>query len=187
MRTQHCTQAKRDKFGQLQSLGAGEFAHLNGSLEKHLTGTYSLLKSWFACDSLCDAGLYHAAYGTAGFEQKMLGVDDRHAIRSIIGSEAEAIVYLYCACDRQIVFAGLKAQHPVGFRDRFTGQYFDLSEQQAHDFCELTVANELDIAMNSASFIEQHGAGLKRLFAAMACNLTEAARQDIKNVLGKID
>lgn len=178
-------QRHHDKFEQLRKLGAGEFAHFNGSLESHLVGTYSLLKSWQAEDDLCDAGLYHAAYGTAGFKENMLSVNKRDDIAAIIGKRAEAIVYLYCACDRQFVFEKIKAAQPILFRDRFSGECFSLSQQQSYDFCELTVANELEIARNSDEFIRQHGAALIRLFVAMRSYLSEAANQEIKNVFGE--
>jgi Tautomerase enzyme len=43
-------------FAKLQSLGAGEFAHLNGSLATHLRGTEALLREWGAADVVCVAG-----------------------------------------------------------------------------------------------------------------------------------
>ena len=89
-----------DKFKQLALLGAADFQHLNGSLIEHLKGTRDLLASWSAAKTLQDAGLYHAAYGTAGFNQQMISVEQRTKIANIIGPSAEEIVYQYCACDR---------------------------------------------------------------------------------------
>jgi hypothetical protein len=48
----------------LKDLGVGEFAHLNGTLEHHLLGTCKLLMEWNNPEYVCDAGLYHAVYGT---------------------------------------------------------------------------------------------------------------------------
>ena len=89
-----------EKFEQLSELGAGDFAHIDGSLLDHLNGTKHLLASWSASETLLDAGLYHAAYGTAGFSESLVSTFQREKITTIIGKEAEAIVYLYCACDR---------------------------------------------------------------------------------------
>jgi len=65
------------KFKQLSELGAADFAHINGSLIDHLKGTRDLLSSWSAPPALQDAGLYHAAYGTAGFEERMVAANQR--------------------------------------------------------------------------------------------------------------
>lgn len=35
-----------EKFEVLKKLGAGDFQHLNGSLEAHLKGTQKILESW---------------------------------------------------------------------------------------------------------------------------------------------
>ncbi|MDN3684622.1 hypothetical protein QW180_17835 [Vibrio sinaloensis] len=76
------------------------FQHLNGSLEAHLQGTQALLNRWGADEVLQVAGLFHAAYGTAGFDDNMVSLAQRDKIASIIGPQAEALVYLYCSCDR---------------------------------------------------------------------------------------
>lgn len=49
-------------FAALESLGAGEFAHINGALSEHLHGTRTILQSWGASADLQWAGLFHAAY-----------------------------------------------------------------------------------------------------------------------------
>jgi hypothetical protein len=81
-----------EKFKQLTKLGAADFAHINGSLIDHLKGTKDLLSSWSASQVLQDAALYHAAYGTAGFEEQMVAANQREKIAKIIGSQAEEIV-----------------------------------------------------------------------------------------------
>ncbi|GAL33384.1 hypothetical protein JCM19240_2080 [Vibrio maritimus] len=62
---------------------------------------------------LVDAGLFHAAYGTAGFDDNMVSLSQRHEIAGVIGEEAESLVYLYCSCDREEVFA------QFGHKNRF--------------------------------------------------------------------
>ena len=56
------------KLQTLIDMGVGEFEHVDGSLIEHLQATRQLLKEWGASEVLQDAGLYHAAYGTAGFD-----------------------------------------------------------------------------------------------------------------------
>lgn len=171
------------KFEALKKLGAGEFEHLNGSLIEHLEATYKLLKQWGAPEALCDAGLYHAAYGTDGFDPNVVQLSRRNEIASIIGQSAEAIVYLYCACDRNVVFSDFNAAEPVKFRNRFTLSEFSLTKEQAMNFCELTVANELELVLASDEFKTKHGSGLFDLFSKMAPLLSEVANRSVNDVL----
>ncbi|UXI04339.1 DUF6817 domain-containing protein [Photobacterium sp. TY1-4] len=165
------------QFEQLRALGAGDFQHLNGSLIAHLKETESILASWGADETLRVAGLYHAAYGTAGFQENMVSLTRRSEIAMIIGEAAEALVYLYCSCDRDSVFPQFSCSQdkPIVFKDRFTGTRFPLTDEQAKPFCELTVANELELVYASESFKQQYGAELFSLFEAMTPNLSDKA------------
>jgi len=172
-----------DKFEALQKLGAGEFQHLNGSLEKHLEGTQKMLLQWGANQILQDAGLYHAAYGTAGFEDSMIGTDKRQEIAKVIGVEAEQLVYLYCSCDREYVFPQFTQQSDIKFKDRFNGELFSLTEAQTQSFCELTVANELELVLESEGFKAKYGKELLTLFEGMKPYLTDKATAAYRNAL----
>jgi hypothetical protein len=163
------------KFEALKGLGAGEFEHLNGSLIQHLNSTTELLEKWGASTDLSDAGLYHAAYGTTGFDTQIVNLDMRSQIAEIIGIAAESIVYLYCSCDRDFVFTNIENDTPIQFRDRFTYTEFILAPKQAKEFCELTVANEMELVLSSTKFKEQHGEGLFQLFGKMECDLSSSA------------
>jgi hypothetical protein len=172
------------KFNQVAALGAADFAHINGNLIDHLQGTKELLASWSASKVLQDAGLYHAAYGTAGFEEQMVAANQREKIAQIIGPQAEEIVYQYCACDRDYFWPQLGIAKNPTFRNRFTLQTYPLKPQALKDFCELTVANELEIAMGGVDFVTQHGGGLLKLFTHMAPFLSPRANSAITRVLG---
>ncbi len=165
-----------DKFKILQELGAGEFQHLNGSLEAHLKGTQSLLHHWGASDVLQTAGLFHAAYGTAGFDDSMVSLGQRRHIAQIIGQQEEALVYLYCSCDRDFVFPQFGQTDKIQFKDRFNGKSFLLEEAMAKLFCELTVANELELVSSSEAFKLRCGAQLLNLFQKMDGYLSIEAR-----------
>lgn len=69
-----------EKFRKLSELGAGDFDHIDGVLVDHLIGTQSLLKKWQASEVLQDAGLFHAAYGTAGFSENLVATGQRNKI-----------------------------------------------------------------------------------------------------------
>lgn len=147
--------AKNQKLSALKELGVGEFAHLNGKLEAHLLGTYALLLEWENPEYVCDAGLYHAVYGTQPMER--LGIphndfspSDRPEIRAIIGEEAEHLVYLYGACDRDF-FYPLIGSPKATYRDRFTGETPELDSRTLRDLLEITLANELEISISGPS------------------------------------
>ena len=175
-----------EKFQKLTELGAGGFEHLDGSLIDHLKGTRKLLQQWGASTTLQDAGLYHAAYGTAGFSEHMVSINQRDKIAGIIGKAAEEIVYLYCACDREYFWPQFANSNHPEYKDRFTGRLFQPEPHQLREFCELTVANELEIANDNQPFIDQHGQGLYILFKNMNRYLSKHAGLSVGTILGSV-
>lgn len=172
-----------EQFEKLKALGAGDFQHLNGSLESHLKGTEAILESWGASDVLRLAGLFHAAYGTAGFDETMVSLAQRQEIARVIGEEAEALVYLYCSCDRDAVFAQFPSDEPIRFHDRFSGSTFELDSELCRLFCELTVANELELVHASDSFKQKYGKELAELFQSIDSFLSMEAKQAYRAAL----
>jgi hypothetical protein len=171
-----------EKFRLLIELGAGEFEHLDGSLIAHLEGTRCLLKAWNASDILQDAGLYHAAYGTSVFVQNVFKLSQREDVTKVIGGDSENIVYHYCACDRNVFFAQFgQVEKPV-FYDRFTTQKSVVSIELLQHLCELTAANETEIALNNPDFVAEHGSGLMDLFGRMQTFLSPSAQRKIQHV-----
>ena len=163
------------KIEALKKLGAGDFKHLNGALIDHLKGTRDILVNWGGNLTLCDAGLYHAAYGTNEFSESMVSLSKRQDIANLIGKEAEELVYLYCSCDRGFVFPKIGLSKYISFKDRFSGVEFLLSEKQAKLFCELTVANEMELVYSSESFKNKYGKELLKLFESMQNYLSPQA------------
>jgi hypothetical protein len=171
-----------EKFRKLIELGAGEFEHVNGTLIAHLEGTRCMLKEWGAAEVLQQAGLYHAAYGTVAFEQNVFELGQRKDVADIIGSDAENIVYHYCACDRERFFAQFGLVEQPLFFDRITAKELVISTDLLGQLCELTAANEIEIALGNPEFIRQHGAGLLDLFNKMAPYLSAAAQRKVQHV-----
>ncbi len=174
------------RFKALEALNAGDFQHLNGDLASHLKGTVSILKSWGASELLQTAGLFHAAYGTAGFDQNMVSLKQRDSIAKTIGKNEEALVYLYCSCDRGFVFPQFGRQTPIQFKDRFNEKLFPLDYETTKLFCELTVANELELVLTSEAFKKEHGKGLLSLFLGMETYLSSNAIKAFKDALENV-
>lgn len=114
---------------------------------------------------------------TTGFTQVMVPLEQRHLVADIIGAEAEAIVYRYCSCDRDLVWPRVGQAVPLPFEDRFTGETVSLPLFELREFCELTAANELQIAAGDPAFREQHRAGFTSLFRRMGPYLSDAGNR----------
>ncbi len=152
-------------FALQEVLGAERIKHPGGTLLAHLRRVHALTVAWGASPRTRLAAICHASYGTDGFPHSLLPVAERRRLRQVIGSDAEALVYRYGACDRSRTYLELgKGALPV--TDRFTGETSSLQGAELHDFAVLTIANELDVARHArppAADIEQ----LRRLFAAL--------------------
>ena len=133
----------------LQERGAGTLPHANGPLLDHLLGTEALLRSWRCTDAVVLAGLAHAIYGTDGFGDQLVGLDEHDLLLQAVGIEVEALVYLYASCDREVVHPRLAGQKTVLFRDRFTGETFQLSDEQARALANLTIANAVELFVSA--------------------------------------
>lgn len=151
----------------LEAFGADRFPHVNGSLANHLRGTEALLRRWGNREALCLAGLYHAVYGTAGIRGSLVGLESRDEIRELVGIEAESIAYLYGACDREAFHPRIGTPAQLRFADRYTGSQYSIGMPQLRDFCELTLANELELASSSDAFRARNRAELCALFERM--------------------
>jgi len=156
-----------EHYRRLLALGADEFPHVAGSLAPHLLRTASLLQQWGNRPALCLAGLYHAVYGTDGIRGSLVALEHRSAIAGIIGSEAESVAYLYGACDRDAFHPRIGTGAPLQFVDRFTLSEYPIQDTALRDFCELTLANELDLVQSSDAFSIKHRGELARLAGQM--------------------
>ena len=98
----------------LKEIGCGHQQHSgNRSLLHHLVGVSLILSERECSDALCIAGLFHSIYGTSVFSPKMVSMDDRDKIKSLIGIEAENIVYQFCILpkDRRAGIYALEESH----------------------------------------------------------------------------
>jgi hypothetical protein len=168
----------------LADANAGAIEHPGGTLLAHLTRVEALLASWEGRPALRAAGLCHAFYGTDGFPVPLLDLDRRADLAEAIGAEAEAIVYLYAACDRKATYRTL-AEDDAVLLDRFTGAEVQLGLGRRRDFAELTAANELDLAAISPEIRAEHGAALLSLFTGWRPLLSESAWAHCRSVLGQ--
>ncbi len=167
----------------LRAVGAAPCAHVNGTLEPHLRETERLLRRWGNRDAVCVAGLYHAVYGTGGIAGHLVGLDAREAIAAVIGVEAERLAYLYGACDRERFHPRIGTRLQNRFVDRFTDSEYAITDPMLRDFCEITVANELELALGNADFRRRHARALAELFGRMHGLISAGARGAASDLL----
>ncbi|MEV6118165.1 DUF6817 domain-containing protein [Streptomyces sp. NPDC052109] len=166
----------------LRDLGAADLAHPGGTLLAHLRRVERQLAQWGARPALRLAGLCHACYGTDGFPEALLPPDRRADLAGVIGTEAEALVYLYGSCDREASYPALAEDDGV-FRDRFTGRAHVPGAGPRRDFAELTAANELDLAVLDPAFRSRWGPALLGLFTRVRPLLSPPAWSSCEAVL----
>ncbi|MEV6279859.1 alpha/beta hydrolase [Nocardia sp. NPDC051832] len=135
-------------FDLQQALGAEHLDHPGGTLLAHLHRVHALTRDWNASPRTRLAAICHATYGTDGFAHPLLTRTDRNRLQHLIGPDAEALVYLYGACDRTRTYRGL-GQDPLPVFDRRTGTSRTIQAAELHDFAVLTIANELDVARHA--------------------------------------
>jgi hypothetical protein len=137
----------------LRAHGADDTPHIFGDLLTHLVGVEDLVRTWGGSDLLALAALGHATYGTHGFEPHLLEVDQRRVLVEVIGAEAEAFVYFYASCDRDVFYPQIvSADTQLGdlrFLDRFTGTTSTPGADDVRRFVDLTYANEVELAVSS--------------------------------------
>lgn len=88
-----------ERLDLLKRLGYAELTHdSHVPFLSHLIGTRRVLMAWEARPALCDAGLFHSAYGTEYFQPDAPAT--REEVAALIGPEAEEIAHAWCSIRR---------------------------------------------------------------------------------------
>lgn len=140
----------------LQNVGANASAHSGRELLDHLLGVHRVLQEWSARPALCDAGLFHSVYGTESYSVKTLPISRRREIEGLIGTEAENLVYLFCAKDGERFIASLSSGTPYSIYDRIENKIVPISPEGFSDLTELSMANVLEQIPYVAGFLGKH-------------------------------
>lgn len=163
----------RHAFELQRTLRAEQIDHPGGTLYAHLRRVHALTIEWGATPRTQLAAICHASYGTDGFQHALLETADRQRLQYVIGPDAEALVYLYGACDRARTYCELGRQ-PLPMVDRFTGKEKAIQGSELRDFAVLTIANELDVARHAQLPASTHEA-IHGLITALATYAPEEA------------
>lgn len=126
----------------LKRLGFGELEHdSHVPFLSHLLGTRRVLVEWGERPAVCDAGLFHSAYGTEYFP-----VDetvDRAEVQTVIGAEAEEIAHAWCTIRRDTFQLG-DGSTPATVVDRTTEARIEVGDQLLADIATLWAADTVE-------------------------------------------
>lgn len=86
----------------VEIVGVRDIPHGKATLYDHLIGTSTILKTWDEPNFIVLSGLFHSIYGTQFFKTKAFPSCElgRSIIARLIGDDAEAIAYHFCALKR---------------------------------------------------------------------------------------
>ena len=137
------TKVRWERIKLLDRLPVMDMQHFGRPFKEHLIGTYDLLDQWQNSSAVCLAGLFHSVYGTKTFSSAALSTESRDAVRSLIGEEAEALVFVFGLSDRKhlLLENGSPPYRWVNYR---TGEQTEIDEQSLNRLVEMEVANFLE-------------------------------------------
>jgi hypothetical protein len=148
-------QAVPELLRELARRGAAGMPHLGGHALEHLRGVHRLLVTWQNPAWVCAAGLFHSFYGTDRLDHALGAETERAVVRGLLGSQGEALVWCYCACEFPLLQASLLSADAPRYRDRRSGQFATVPAALLPALCELLVANEMELAIGSATYREK--------------------------------
>jgi|SRR5690606_31474626 len=169
-------------IARLHAFGVANVDHIALDLGAHLKGTSELLRSWGNSEPICLAGLYHAVYGTDDFPHMLIGLENREQVREVIGEMAERLVYVYGACDRSFTYRQIIREPEPQYRDRFTGRTFVLDHSLLSSLCELTLANELEIASRDKAHLAAYRERYLTLFGSFEHRVSDRGMRTYKEL-----
>ncbi len=135
------TDAKIKFLVEHNAIGA---SHSARSLLNHLAGTRALLEAWELPQEVCDAGLYHAVYGTESYSKNLLPPDLRSEVRAVIGDAAEFLAHAFGAMKKDSFYANLDREAEFGVKSRFDDSLIPLGMTEFVALCHISVANWLE-------------------------------------------
>ena len=120
-----------------------ETEHFGRPLREHLIGTHDLLERWGCSEDLCLAGLFHSVYGTKTFKSVSLATTHRQRLHSLIGENAELLVYIFCMSDRKKLLMDNRSV-PFYWVNHINHDRTELSHEVLADLVELEAANYVE-------------------------------------------
>ena len=132
----------------LLSLGTDEVAHTGGDFLHHLQAVQRVLEEFGAEPAVSRAGLFHSIYGTQGFQDFSLPIEERDQMKERIGERSEFIAYCNCVMDRDTLDASvvraLAGESDLEIRNREGGPAIPLTREQLTDLAQVHLFDWLE-------------------------------------------
>lgn len=138
------TKSFDEKVEYLRRCGTADLAHSGHTFMDHLLGTRALLVQWEASPDICDAGLFHAVYGTEIFDTAIVDQSDRVIVRELIGEKAERLAWLFCCMQRERFVLEASHRAPDHIFNHATGEPVPITPDEVSALANLIVANRLE-------------------------------------------
>lgn len=135
----------------LRNQGIERVEHTQKTYLAHLIGVYRFMESHGCSAEQCAAGMFHSIYGTELFQGFKLPLDQRPAIRALIGERAERLAYLNCAMHRAAFDQTLEQPDgPYRVLDRLAREDVELARTDYDDLCRVHLFDWLEQVPRSA-------------------------------------
>ncbi|UDY37055.1 DUF6817 domain-containing protein [Dermatobacter hominis] len=142
----------------LRRLGFGDLTHdSHVPFISHLLGTRRVLAEWGERPAMCDAGLFHSAYGTEYFPVDTPATRDE--VRDVIGADAEEVAWLWCTIRRDT----MDVDGPVTVVELRDGGTLVLDEGRTADIATLWAADTVEQIDRMASDEREFARSLHRV------------------------
>lgn len=129
----------------LRTQGIEQVEHTGKTYLAHLIGVYRFMEGHGCNAEQCAAGMFHSIYGTELFQGFKLPLDQRPAIRTLVGDRAERLAYLNCAMHRASFDETLQhAGGPYRILDRLTREEVEVSRDEFDDLCRIHLFDWLE-------------------------------------------
>ena len=159
----------------LQKVNTEGMPHTERGLLDHLRGTHQLLVKWGARPAVCNAGLFHSAYGTEHYEPRAILLSMRGEVRQLIGDEAESLAWLFCMMRRETFDQNLGRDGEFSVQHRLTGDRLPLTIDQFHDLVTMTFANTLEAFPRLSWSVRRRCRAYLRPFRSIAISGAQSA------------
>ena len=130
----------------LKDLGTNSIGHSGDKKYlAHLISVYNDVRSWGGPDYLARAGMFHSIYGTQLFQGFTLPIEERDALKNLIGEDAEWLAFLNCFVHREpFDQAILDGSTDYVVFNRESGEAYQLTEQQWKDLVFLHLCDWIE-------------------------------------------
>lgn len=137
----------------LRERGGDDVEHTGGNYVGHCASVYRDMKTWGYSEELAIVGFFHSVYGTGIFQRFKLELDQRPAVRELIGERAEWLCFLNCSIDYDEFDRLVKQQRgPYRMTSRLTGETLEVSDRDFEDLVAVHLVDRLEQVPRSEAF-----------------------------------